>query len=83
MERTRRRSGRLSRAYPSHQVGGEARHAGGVALSRARRPLILLCLLARGRRQGCPWWAGPAREHRIDSLSLSSFLFLFYFLSGI
>ena len=55
----RRGLGRLCRAYPSHQVGGEARQAGGVAPLAMRRGKLLLCLLARGRRRLSPRWAGP------------------------
>ena len=68
-ERERERQGR-GRVEQSRGPGGLRGNARGVQAveeageqggggARMRRAQLLLCLLARGRRRGCPWWAGP------------------------
>lgn len=72
------------------QAVEEAGEQGGGG-ARVRRAQLLLCLLARGRRRGCPWWAGPpgvlaswavtAPGQVSGSGTLLSFLSVFYFCS--
>ena len=55
-ERVRERRGD-SRGYVWQRQRRPGEQGGGGA--RVRRAQLLLCLLARGRRRGCPWGTGP------------------------
>ena len=56
-ERSRGSKGLRGNARGVQAVEEAGEQGGGGA--RVRRAQLLLCLLARGRRPGCPWWAGP------------------------